>query len=143
MSPSRPISDAFAAGPIARRASFSERLAMPSYDYLCAACGPFEARAAMADYDQPSACPSCGTSSPRALLTAPILARMDGGRRAAFATNERSADSPRLHSKGGGAGHGPGCGCCKGSGGKSSSGTFYRPDGSKSFPAKRPWMISH
>jgi hypothetical protein len=53
----------------------------------------------------------------------------------AHAVNERSADSPKRSS-----GHGPGCGCC---GGKTSSGTLRRPDGSKSFPAKRPWMISH
>lgn len=110
---------------------------MPTYDYLCPSCGPFQARAAMADFDRPSACPDCGTDSPRAMLTAPILANMDSGRRTAFATNERSADSPRRSS------HGPGCGCCSGGAAKKPSGTLYRPDGSKSFPAKRPWMISH
>lgn len=110
---------------------------MPSYDYLCQDCGPFVARAAMAAFDQPTACPDCGAQSPRALLTAPILAGMDSARRHAFATNERSADSPKRSA------HGPGCGCCSGTTKKKPSGTLYRPDGSKSFPAKRPWMISH
>lgn len=110
---------------------------MPTYDYICPHCGPFTARVAMADFDQPSPCPDCQTQSRRALLTAPILANMDGARRNAFATNERSADSPKRSA------HGPGCGCCTGGAKAKPSGTFYRPDGSKSFPAKRPWMISH
>lgn len=116
---------------------------MPSYDYLCPACGPFEARAAMADFDKPCACPDCGATSPRALLRAPLLANMDGARRRAHATNERSADSPRRSGQSAGHSHGPGCSCCSGGASKKPSGTFYRPDGSKSFPAKRPWMISH
>ncbi len=109
---------------------------MPSYDYICPDCGPFIACATMADFDRPADCPHCGSHSPRALLTAPILANMDKGRHHAFVTNERSADSPKR------SGHGPGCGCCSGAAKKKPSGTLYRPDGSKSFPAKRPWMIS-
>ncbi|QDA35869.1 zinc ribbon domain-containing protein (plasmid) [Paracoccus liaowanqingii] len=109
---------------------------MPSYDYRCPTCGPFEARASMADYAQPGCCPTCRSTSPRVLLSAPLVANMDGNRRRAFATNERSADSPKRSS------HGPGCSCCSGSRKKPSS-TLYRPDGSKSFPTKRPWMISH
>lgn len=118
---------------------------MPTYDYLCPDCGPFQDRASMAEFDRPAPCPDCGAESRRAMLTAPLLARMDGGRRRAHATNERSADSPRRSS------HGPGCSCCSGAGrtkgnggGKAKGGgTLYRSDGSKSFPAKRPWMISH
>jgi hypothetical protein len=35
--------------------------------------------------------------------------------------------------------HGAGCSCC--STGKSNA--VKAPDGSKMFPTKRPWMISH
>jgi hypothetical protein len=37
--------------------------------------------------------------------------------------------------------HGPGCACC--GGGKSKSRAVTGADGSKTFPADRPWMISH
>lgn len=110
---------------------------MPTYDYLCQSCGPFQARAAMADFDKPKECPDCGAISARALLSAPVIAQMDGARRHAITTNERSADSPRRSS------HGPGCGCCGGGGKARQSGTLHHPGGAKSFPAKRPWMISH
>ena len=109
---------------------------MPVYDYECEACGPFVALMPMSKFDAPCECPDCGVAAPRALLTAPRLAMMDSGRRHAHATNERSADSPKKSS------HGPNCGCC-GGGSAKKSGTLYRPDGSKSFPNKRPWMISH
>lgn len=109
---------------------------MPVYEYWCDDCGPFEAMGRISTFDAPCDCPECGTSAARVLMTAPRLAQMDGGRRHAFETNERSADSPRKSS------HGPGCGCC-GGGAKKNSKTLYRPDGSKSFPTKRPWMISH
>lgn len=111
---------------------------MPYYDYLCAECGPFTAMAAMADFDKPCGCPACGDDAPRALFTAPQLATMDGSRRGAFATNERARHEPKSTRK-----HGPGCGCCSGSSKKMPSKTLHRPDGSKSFPAARPWMISH
>jgi putative FmdB family regulatory protein len=108
---------------------------MPVYEYLCEDHGPFEALRPMTQHAAPCACPDCGADSRRVLLTPPALGARDRGRMKAHAVNERSADSPKRSS-----GHGPGCGCC---GGKTSSGTLRRPDGSKSFPAKRPWMISH
>ncbi|WP_138466147.1 FmdB family zinc ribbon protein [Poseidonocella sp. HB161398] len=110
---------------------------MPVYDYDCPACGPFEALQPMSAFAAPCTCPVCAAPAPRVLRTAPQIANMDGGRRRAHAVNEKSADSPRRAS------HGPGCSCCSGGGQKKSSGTLYRPDGSKSFPKKRPWMISH
>lgn len=113
---------------------------MPTYDYICPDCGAFEARASMADFQKPQSCPHCTTESPRALLTVPAFAMMDGTRRHAMATNERSSHEPTRSSK---VAHGAGCSCCSGKSEKKSSGTLYRPDGSKSFPAKRPWMISH
>ena len=46
----------------------------------------------------PQSCPDCGSESPRVMLTAPMLANMDAGRRTAFATNERSAHEPKTPS---------------------------------------------
>lgn len=109
---------------------------MPVYDYSCPTCGPFEALMPMARCKDPVTCGACGATAPRVLLTAPALANMGTGRRRAHETNERAADSPKKSS------HGPGCSCCGGSK-KINSGTLQRPDGSKSFPKKRPWMISH
>ncbi|TCS59937.1 FmdB family zinc ribbon protein [Primorskyibacter sedentarius] len=109
---------------------------MPYYDYQCDTCGPFTELGSMATFDQPCACPDCGASARRVLLQAPILANMDKARRTAFATNERAAHEPKSTRS-----HGPGCGCCSGK--KKPSRTLHRPDGSKSFPTARPWMISH
>lgn len=111
---------------------------MPYYDYMCDDCGPFTERAAMAEFDSPCACPTCGEPAPRVLLRAPILANMDGARRTAFATNERARHAPKSTRS-----HGPGCSCCSGGGKSMPSRTLHRPDGSKSFPSARPWMISH
>ena len=109
---------------------------MPVYEYMCDDCGPFEEMVPMARFADPRDCPDCGAASPR-LLTIPRLAAVSSDTRRAHETNERAADSPKRSKV-----HGPGCGCC-GGGKKKSSKTLYRPDGSKSFPTKRPWMISH
>lgn len=109
---------------------------MPVYEYACAGCGPFTEMRPMADFDQPCTCPDCGASAPRVLLTAPRLARADPATIHAHAVNERSRSEP---ARSGGHVHGPGCGC--GSGAR--LGTYRAADGSKSFPGKRPWMISH
>ena len=112
---------------------------MPVYDYLCDACGPFTEMRPMAECERAQECPSCGCDAPRAYLTAPNFLGMPPERRLAYATNERSANAPAtlssLKSK-----HGKGCACC---GGKSSRTLNRSRDGSKSFPASRPWMISH
>jgi putative FmdB family regulatory protein len=105
---------------------------MPVYEYRCDTCGVFNAHRPMVEYLEPHVCPECGTPSARVLLTAPGLASMDGGRRAAFGVNERSANAPRQAT---GHTHGPHCGC---GGGKAGT-----PGAAKSFPAARPWMISH
>ena len=110
---------------------------MPYYDYLCDCCGPFTALAPMADYDKPQPCPDCAAQAARVLFTAPKLAVMSGARRSAFETNERARHEPKSSKA-----HGPGCSCCSG-GAKKPGRTFHRPDGSKSFPASRPWMIPH
>ncbi|MDD9727768.1 zinc ribbon domain-containing protein [Roseovarius sp. SK2] len=111
---------------------------MPYYDYSCPECGPFTDFAAMADFDKPCVCPTCAASSPRVLLRAPAFANMDGSKRAAMATNERSQHVPKSTRS-----HGPGCSCCSASSKKLPSRTLHRADGSKSFPSSRPWMISH
>lgn len=111
---------------------------MPVYDYMCDACGPFVAIETMSRCNEPVDCPDCGVSAPRVLLTAPNISFVGKATRVAHATNEQSADAPKTTKS-----HGPGCGCCGGSSKKMNSTTLHRPDGSKSFPTKRPWMISH
>ncbi len=106
---------------------------MPIYDYDCAACGPFSDFRPMADYDKPAPCDTCGAPSPRAILSAPALAMMDGGARQGMAINELSRHEPRR-----GAAHPSGCGCCK-----PSARTAAAAGAAKSFPNARPWMISH
>ncbi|MBJ6986435.1 MULTISPECIES: FmdB family zinc ribbon protein [unclassified Devosia] len=111
---------------------------MANYDYQCQDCGPFSAVRPMAQSAEPCACPSCGGPAPRAFLTVPYIAGMEASQRQAFATNERARHEPKR----GGSAHGPGCSCCSSTGKKGRS-TLVRADGSKSFPAARPWMISH
>ncbi|GBU18197.1 MULTISPECIES: zinc ribbon domain-containing protein [Methylobacterium] len=109
---------------------------MPVYDYACESCGPFTVLRPMSQFRDPHDCPDCGAECARAFLTAPNLASMDAGRRKAFAVNERSAHAPRRSG-----GHGAGCGCCNNT---TKNGAKPAPLGmAKSFPAARPWMISH
>ncbi|MEC7760676.1 MAG: zinc ribbon domain-containing protein [Pseudomonadota bacterium] len=110
---------------------------MPYYDYLCDECGPFTAFAPMSAFDQPCTCPDCAGEARRAIFTAPQLSVVSGSTRRAFETNERAAHEPKSSKT-----HGPGCSCCSSSS-KKPSRTLHRPDGSKSFPSARPWMISH
>ncbi|WP_424969674.1 FmdB family zinc ribbon protein [Dinoroseobacter sp. S76] len=111
---------------------------MPVYDYLCEECGPFTALNSIANYKEPCDCPSCEAESPRVMLNVPRLAMMSNASRTAHATNERSADSPKRSKN-----HGPNCGCCGGGSSKMPSKTLHHSNGAKSFPTKRPWMISH
>lgn len=106
---------------------------MPTYDYLCEDCGSFTALRPMLEYAEPANCPGCGQSARRAMLTVPSIAMMSTGQRKAHATNERSANAPRLSSAGA---HRSGCKCC-------SPARAKAPAMAKSFPAARPWMISH
>ncbi len=110
---------------------------MPVYEYHCADHGTFEALRPMSAFRDPCACPACGGNSNRVMLTAPQLGSSDRSTITAHGINERAADSPKKAST-----HGPGCSCCSG-GKKAGRKTLHRPDGSKSFPSARPWMISH
>jgi len=115
---------------------------MPVYDYLCARCGPFTEMRPMAQSDRPRPCPGCGDKAARAFLMAPYLASMSAERRLAYATNEKSAAAPAVLSA---SKHGAACGCCGGKSmryGKKRDAAATR-GGAKSFPSKRPWMISH
>lgn len=116
---------------------------MPTYGYICPDCGPFERFRPMAESAEPSDCPACGSTAPRVILTAPRMAMMDAGTRKAHATNEKAAHSPDFSTKASraGGGHGPGCSCCSSS--KKPSRAVHTPDGGKTFPSARPWMISH
>ncbi|MEL6208114.1 MAG: zinc ribbon domain-containing protein [Pseudomonadota bacterium] len=115
---------------------------MPVYEYECAEHGFFEEMRPMSAFKDPCPCPACGADAPRATAL-PRLAVLSAGDRHAHATNERSRHEPKSTREDGAAKghvHGPNCGC--GSSAKNSK-TLRRADGSKSFPSKRPWMISH
>jgi putative FmdB family regulatory protein len=115
---------------------------VPVYEYACAGCGDFTALRPMAAYREPQPCPGCGVPAPRVLLTAPACASMPAAERRAHAVNERSAHAPRTavaDAVGGRKKHGLGCACCAGSRGSAT----MLPSGEKTFPSKRPWMISH
>ncbi len=109
---------------------------MPVYEYLCEKHGPFEAIRPMSEYAAPCACPVCGADAPRVMLTVPRLGLLDGATRRAHETNERSAHEPRsTRSQDPDSAQRP-------SAGKRSR-TLHRPDGNKSIPSHRPWMISY
>jgi putative FmdB family regulatory protein len=116
---------------------------MPVYDYLCDRCGPFTDMRPMAECELPRECPSCGENAPRAFLSVPYLAAMSSERRLAYATNERSASSPLTLS--GAKKHPGGCSCCSGRSLRSQKKAAAPAEhtAAKSFPGKRPWMISH
>ena len=117
---------------------------MPLYDYQCPDCGAFDDLRPVSDAAEPAGCPQCGTLSPR-MIRPPQLLEMDASLRKAHAVNERNQHEPMYSTKSEREHkheHGPGCSCCSGGRvGKSSA--LYGSDGSKSFPTKRPWMISH
>ncbi|MFT3799692.1 MAG: zinc ribbon domain-containing protein [Burkholderiaceae bacterium] len=112
---------------------------MPTYDFRCAECGDFPVMRPMSRRDEPCSCPRCGTAAVRVMISAPMYAGMDPGRRLAMATNEKARHAP-VSSAEYKARHGAGCGCC---GGRRASGTLTSPAGAKSFPGRRPWQISH
>ena len=113
---------------------------MPTYDYACVHCGGFEAIRAVAQRDEPVACPDCGSASPRIFGTAPCLALMASDTRSAFAMNERARHEPQRSSDYVSRKHPAGCGCCSS---VKRSATVTNARGNKAFPTKRPWMISH
>ena len=113
---------------------------MPTYDYACSQCGTFEVRRSIAQREAAAACPICGVMCQRVLISAPMLAVMSPQKRHAIITNERASHEPRSSRSYETKMHPSGCSCCSG---KASKATVVTSDGSKAFPSKRPWMISH
>jgi len=118
---------------------------MPTYDYECASCGPFEAFRAIDDRNLPAACGVCGAASNRVMVAAPRLAVMSSDQRIAFSTNERASHEPQHSSS---YRHPSGCSCCKPVSKNKQAKEHSNVDSAnnkpvKSFANKRPWMISH
>lgn len=117
---------------------------MPTYDYACQDCGGFDAFRRLAQRNEPAVCPECGGASPRVFVSAPHLACVSSSTRNAIETNERAQYAPKSSRDTDGSygrlRHPSGCGCCSTS---KKATTVRAPDGSKTFPSKRPWMISH
>jgi putative FmdB family regulatory protein len=111
---------------------------MPTYEYECVHHGVFETMRSMKESSFPQPCPDCGRLAPRVVVTAAAFAGTPAAQRTAHAINERSASEPKTSAS---MRHKSGCSCC--SSNARSSTTVKLPDGSKSFPSKRPWMISH
>lgn len=114
---------------------------MPTYDYACSQCGGFDAFRKVAARNEAAACPDCGAASPRVFVSAPRLALMEGSTRRALETNERARHAPKRSGDYGRLKHPAGCGCCSTSSKRGA--TVKAPNGNKTFPSKRPWMISH
>lgn len=113
---------------------------MPTYDYVCIKCGAFEVMRSIAQREAEAACPVCGTMCQRVLISAPRLSVMSAQTRHAMSTNERASHEPYSSKSYAPTMHPSGCSCCSG---KELKATVVMPDGSKGFPSKRPWMISH
>lgn len=117
---------------------------MPTYDYACPDCGGFDAFRSLAQRNDPAVCPDCGAGSPRVFVSAPRLGLMNRDTRFAMDTNEKARHEPRSSKDQGSYGrlkHPSGCGCCSTSGKRGA--TVTAANGAKTFPSKRPWMISH
>ncbi|MEP3845153.1 MAG: zinc ribbon domain-containing protein [Paracoccaceae bacterium] len=103
---------------------------MPTYEYTCPTCGVFENTAPISQFDAPSSCPTCQTLAPRNLLSVPSLSVVSALSRKAHNINERASDSPKRAKEHGLTPTGP----------KIHS---KAPNGAKSMPSSRPWMLSH
>jgi len=114
---------------------------MPTYDYDCSLCGGFEAIRAISQRDEPAICPDCGDLAPRVMVAAPRLRLLEASTRYAMDVNETARHEPRRSGDYARLRHPSGCGCCNTSTRKKA--TVTAPNGAKSFPSKRPWMISH
>ncbi|HYP83679.1 zinc ribbon domain-containing protein [Variovorax sp.] len=115
---------------------------MPTYDYECRDCGGFDALRPLAERNEPAACPDCGAAAPRVFASAPRLGLLEEGTRRAMDVNERARHEPKSSRDYQRLRHPAGCGCCSTSA-RSRKATVTAPNGAKSFPGKRPWMISH
>ncbi|WP_367847308.1 zinc ribbon domain-containing protein [Rhodoferax sp. WC2427] len=74
---------------------------MPTYDYVCPACGGFEAIRRLAERDDPCACPVCGNAAQRVLT----LSTAEPRRASSAHGQSLEANYQRLK-------HRAGCACC-------------------------------
>ncbi|HEX2840040.1 zinc ribbon domain-containing protein [Hyphomicrobium sp.] len=112
---------------------------MPVYDYECACHGVFSAIRPMSEYNKPSPCPDCSEMAPRVLISAPYMSTIGASVRQAHDSNERAKHAP-ISSEAYRAKHAAGCSCCNGN--KKDRALKNAPQ-LKTFPTRRPWMISH
>lgn len=116
---------------------------MPTYDYDCPACGGFDAFRTLAARNEPAICPDCSEVCPRVFVSAPRLALLASTTRSAMDINERASHEPKSSRDYARLKHPSGCGCCSTSGSSRRGATLRAANGDKTFPSKRPWMISH
>ena len=109
---------------------------MPIYEFDCASCGGFSVLKTLAKRNDAQACPACGGPAQRNLVSAPTLACMSSTARHAAEINERSRHEP-LHSHDA---HHHGAHC---SGASKPADASSGVGAAKTFPGRRPWMISH
>lgn len=108
---------------------------MPIYEFECEHCGRFETLRRLSQSSEGSACPHCGTDSPR-VFSAPRLAALSPSIRNAHERNERARHEPKQVQKNASAGdgkhhHGPGC---------NHGGHQLR---ASTGAGNRPWMLGH
>ena len=107
---------------------------MPVYDYLCAGCGPFEARRPMSESQALTPCVVCRAPAPRS-VSAPRLNLMSSNNRYAETRNEKSAHEPDVVHSLAPAVHGHGHSHHAHAHGKSRKHVGHDPT--------RPWMLGH
>jgi putative FmdB family regulatory protein len=79
---------------------------MPTYDYACSACGPFEQRRPISERDQPTRCPACGQPAARILAGSPGLATCASGMARGIRSQDEAAGVYRRMA------HPASCRCC-------------------------------
>lgn len=105
---------------------------MPIYEYECGDCGNFTEMRRIVDCNTVQMCPTCGFQARRVIGTV-MLSIMSSKQRSVHVTNERSVHAPTsCHQNG----H---CDERKVGHSKTSANSEFI----KTFPSKRPWMISH
>ena len=110
---------------------------MPIYDYLCPACGAFEARRPMSESQAPVVCATCRTAAPR-MPAAPRLNLMSANNRYAETRNEKSAHEPDVvHRMAAPEGH------AHGKHGKHHHHVHAHGPGHAKRTNPRPWMLGH
>lgn len=105
---------------------------MPSYEYVCADCGGFEASRPIAEAAVPVECPACERPAPRALASPHVRTGWAGIRYIAEARNEKSGHEPMTEHR------------LKGTTGKHREAHSHAHHGhGHKHGNQRPWMIGH